>query len=153
MSSASPLCSPRPSQLRRTTSFRQLFGQPNRVGKLDSQLPAALQDTWPHPSRFVRLLCPWAVVQLVSCHLQRVLLAVDAVVASCGQGHCDGLLLVTPLSTQPPLPSQARGARTVASSHVFVVLWLLCCCAVVVFWLCCVCCCVLLCVVCCCCFC
>ena len=33
------------------------------------------------------------------------------------QCHGDGLLLVTPLSTQPPLPPPPRGAPGVASSH------------------------------------
>ena len=67
--------------------------------------------------RDVRGLCtggplsPWGFVQVAP------LTSLCAVVSGHRQCHCDGLLLVTPLSTQPPLPPPPRGAPSVASSH------------------------------------
>ena len=69
------------------------------------------------PWSIVRGLCtggplsPWGFVQVAP------LTSLSAVVSGHRQWHCDSLLLVTPLGTQPPLPSPPRGAPSVASSH------------------------------------
>ena len=73
-----------------------------------------------------RRLAPWSIVRGVctggslspSSFVQVApLTSLSSVVSGHRQCHCDGLLLVTPLSTQPPLPCPPRGAPSVASSH------------------------------------
>ena len=57
------------------------------------------------------LLSPWGFVQVAPLTL------LSAVVSGHRQCHGDVLLLVTPLSTQPPLPPPPRGSPSVGSSH------------------------------------
>ena len=68
------------------------------------------------PKTIARGLCTGGPLSLWG-HVQVApLTSLTAVVSGRRQCHCDGLLLMTPLSTQPPLPSPPRGASA-AFSH------------------------------------